>query len=224
MSAALPGMWRRALLMLAVLLLTGCAHKPKAPPEPVPWPSQPTSLLVLPPINESRDVKAPWGVLAQVTAPLAEAGYYVLPVAVVEQTLRDNGMTVAADIHAISHAKLREVFGADAVVYIKVREYGSTYTVVSGDAVVEVNAHIVDLRTGKLLWGNAATASSGEGRDPHNLAFMMVQALVSQLVNVATDASYKVAGRANQRLFGLNPTAVGGLQAGPRYVPPPPHH
>jgi hypothetical protein len=223
MSAApLPRLSRLALLGLAALLLGGCASKPKAPREPVPWASRPASLLVLPPLNESRDVKAPWGVLAQVTAPLAEAGYYVLPVAVVAQTLRDNGMTVANDIHAISHGKLREIFGADAVVYLRVREYGSVYAVIESEALVTVDARIVDLRSGRELWAGSATASSTEGRDRSNLAVMIVQAVFEQIINVATDASYKVAARANQRLLGLNPLT--GVQAGPRLPPPPPRN
>lgn len=213
-----PG--RLALLGLVAVLLVGCASKPKAPREPEPWASRPASLLVLPPINDSRDVKAPWGVLAQATAPLAEAGYYVLPVAVVAQTLRDNGMTVAEDIHAISPAKLREIFGADAAVYLRVRQYGNVYAVVEAEALVTVDARIVDLRSGRELWAGSATASSTEGRDRSNLAVMIVQAVFEQLINVATDASYKVAGRANQRLLGLNPLT--GVQAGPRLAPPAP--
>lgn len=37
----------------------------------------------------------------QLTFPLAEAGYYVLPVALVDETLRQNGMTKPVDIHQI---------------------------------------------------------------------------------------------------------------------------
>ena len=44
----------------------------------------PTSIVVLPPVNTSPDVKATYSMLAQVTHPLAEAGYYVLPVALVD--------------------------------------------------------------------------------------------------------------------------------------------
>lgn len=37
--------------------------------------SRPKSILILPPLNESPDVKATYSMLSQVTYPLAEAGY-----------------------------------------------------------------------------------------------------------------------------------------------------
>lgn len=39
------------------------------------------------------------------TLPLAEAGYYVLPVAMVEETFQQNGLTNANDIRAVSLPK-----------------------------------------------------------------------------------------------------------------------
>ena len=49
--------------------------------------SRPKSVVILPPINESPDVKATYSMLSQMTYPLAEAGYYVLPVALVDESL-----------------------------------------------------------------------------------------------------------------------------------------
>ena len=44
------------------------------------------------PLNASPDVKATYSYLSTVTRPLAERGYYVFPVAVVDQVLKDNGL------------------------------------------------------------------------------------------------------------------------------------
>ncbi len=49
----------------------------------------------MPPLNQTPEVNASAGVLAQVTMPLAEAGYYVLPVAVTNETFKQNGMSTA---------------------------------------------------------------------------------------------------------------------------------
>ena len=43
----------------------------------------PRSILVVPPLNKSTDLNASYGFLSPVTQPLAERGYYVVPVAVV---------------------------------------------------------------------------------------------------------------------------------------------
>jgi hypothetical protein len=180
--------------------------------------NRPASLLVLPPVNESPDIKATYGVLSQATLPLAEAGYYVLPVSLVDETFRQNGLTTPHDIHAVPAQKLREIFGADAAVYLKVTSYGTRYSVISSDTVVRVEGRIMDLRTGQQLWQGSASASSSEGENNNNqgggLVGLLVRAVVSQVLNTATDASYRQAGIANQRLLGAPRTD--GVLFGPR--------
>lgn len=89
------------LSVAAILLLSGCAKQ--TPYDYAAFhESKPKSILVLPPVNQSPDVKASHSVLASATLPLAEAGYYVLPVAVVEETFLQNGLTNANDIRAVS--------------------------------------------------------------------------------------------------------------------------
>lgn len=208
---------RRAAALLGVtaaILLAGCA----APPKPYDYTafraSKPASLLVLPPVNDSPDVKASYSVLAQATLPLGEAGYYVLPVTLVDQTFRDNGLTDPADVHALGFTKLREVFGADAAVYIRVKKYGTSYQVLASDTRVELDARVVDLRNGALLWEGQAWASSTENSGGRgDLASMLIGALVDQIINTATDASHRIAGIADSRLLGLR---VNGVLPGPR--------
>jgi hypothetical protein len=119
--------------------------------------SHPRSILVLPPINETTDVGATYGVLSQMTLPLAESGYYVVPVAVMDETFKQNGLTNAAEIQGTSPAKLREIFGADAALYTKITKYGSVYQVLDSTTVVAASAKLVDLRTGDVC-GRAPAA------------------------------------------------------------------
>lgn len=178
--------------------------------------NRPVSMLVLPPVNDSPDVKASRAVLAQSTLPLAEAGYYVLPVTLVDETFRQNGLTEAAEIQQVSAAKLREIFGADAAVYIRVKKYGTTYMVIASETVVSVEGRIVDLRTGQLLWQGSAHASSAEndGGNQAGLVGLLVKALVTQIVGTATDAGFTYAAVANQRLLGA--PMRNGVLFGPR--------
>ena len=207
--------WRplAAALSLATLLV-GCAT-----PTPYDYTafkqSRPVSMLVLPPLNETPEVLAPYGVLAQATQPLAEAGYYVMPVSLMDETFRQNGLGNAAEIHDVSAQKLHEIFGADAAVYIRIKRYGTTYAVISSETTVSAEARIVDLRTGQLLWQGSAAASSkeSEGANQAGLVGLLVKALVNQILGTATDASYRYAGIASQRL--LSPRKDGVLY-GPR--------
>jgi hypothetical protein len=197
--------------------LTGCAAPRIAPYDYTAFSAaKPASLLVLPPVNDAPDVKATSGVWAQATRPLAEAGYYVLPVTLVDETLKQNGVQTAVDAQAIPTAKLREVFGADAAVYLKVSRYGTSYKIVDSETRVEVEARIIDLRSGQLLWKGAAVASSAEQSQQQQggIAGLLIAAVVKQIINSTTDASFNYAGIANARLLGA--PQFNGLLPGPR--------
>jgi hypothetical protein len=178
--------------------------------------NRPASMLVLPPLNETPDVLATYGVLAHVTLPLAEAGYYVTPVSLMDETFRQNGLNNPAEIHDVSPHKLREIFGADAAVYIKVSQYGTSYAVIASETRVTVDGRIVDLRSGDLLWQGRATASSAESRNNQNqggLLGLLVIAIVNQIVETAADASVIYARTASHRLLSPRPN---GVLYGPR--------
>ncbi|KWK76035.1 hypothetical protein WM16_12990 [Burkholderia ubonensis] len=179
-----------------VALLSACAQPAKRPDYTAFKKSQPRSILVLPPLNETSDVAATYGMLSQMTLPLAEAGYYVVPVAVMDETFKQNGLANAAEIQETSPAKLREIFGADAALYAKVSKYGSVYQVIDSTTVVTASAKLVDLKTGDVLW-------QGEGR-----------AAVKQVAHSLTDEAHDVAGLTSKRL--LSAGSPNGLLYGPR--------
>jgi len=170
----------------------------------------------MPPINESPDVKATPGTWSHATRPLAEAGYYVLPVTLVDETLKQNGIQTAAQAQEIPYTKLREVFGADAVVYLKVMRYGTSYRIIDSETRVEVEGRVVDLRTGQELWVGKAFASSAEQAQQAQggLVGLLVTAIVKQIVGTAADASYNFASTAQARLLGA--PRYNGIVPGPR--------
>jgi len=203
-----------AALLLAVLA-TGCATQRKPYDYAAFKESRPRTILVLPPLNNSPDVAATYGMMSQVTYPLAESGYYVLPVTLVDETFKQNGLTTPNDIHEVSPAKLREIFGADAGLYVNVKNYGSSYIVVNSVTMVTAEAKLIDLRNGKVLWEGSATASSNENQNNNNgLVGMLVSAIVNQIVATSTDASYKIAGITSSRL--LMAGHKNGMLYGPR--------
>ena len=201
-------------LMFATLLLAGCAQRPSYDYTEFKE-SKPTSILVLPPLNHSPDVKAGASLQSQITLPLAESGYYVLPVAVTNETFRQNGVTEAADIHALPIKKLHEIYGADTALYLDIQNYGTSYLVVSSETVVTASARLVDLRTGKLLWEGKASASSAEQQSNSGggLIGMLVVAVVNQIANTITDKGHEIAGITSFRL--LSADMPNGILYGP---------
>lgn len=203
-------------LGLLLALLGGCV----TPPPPYDYTafkqSKPASILVMPPVNTSPDIKAGYSMLSHVTLPLAEAGYYVLPVAVVDETFKQNGVMSADEAQAIPTAKLHEIFGADSALYLEVTEYGSSYKVITSEVAVTAKAKLVDLRDGRLLWEGAARASSAENQNNNGggLIGMLITAAVEQVMNSLTDRGHEIAGITSARL--LAGGRANGMLLGPR--------
>ena len=154
--------------------------------------------------------------LFSTTAPLAESGYYVLPVTLVDETFRQNGLDTPAEIHQVGLPKLREIFGADAALYIDIKQYGTTYAVIVAETRVTAEGRLVDLRSGKVLWTGSATASSNEGNNNSNggLVGLLVQALITQIADTPSNRGHQIAGIASHRLLAAG--RPNGILYGPR--------
>ncbi|MGA3008448.1 MAG: GNA1162 family protein, partial [Opitutaceae bacterium] len=94
-------------ILTVLLALTGCVtQKPcdytafRAHP--------PRSIVVLPPLNESTDIKGTYGYNSTVTRPIAEMGFYVFPVAEVDQLMKENGLPTAGEMHQVPLKKIGE--------------------------------------------------------------------------------------------------------------------
>lgn len=211
----------KLLFVLSIVaLLSACGSTGERRPDYTAFKkSQPRSILVLPPINETSDVAATYGMLSQMTLPLAESGYYVVPVAVMDETFKQKGLTSPTDIQGVSAAKLRDIFGADAALYSKVTQYGSVYKVLDSTTVVAASAKLVDLKTGDVLWQGSADATGkevGTNVEPSGFGIigMLAQAAVKQIAHSLTDKSHDVAGLTSRRLLSAGPPD--GLLHGPR--------
>jgi hypothetical protein len=156
-------------------------------------------------------VEATYGYLSTVTFPLAELGYYVFPVAVVDQFLKENGLPTAGEMHQVPLNKVAEITGADAVLFVTLQQYGTKYQILNSATIVRAKASLVDTRTGLLLWqgeGMAEEDSAGTG----NIFGDLISAAVTQAIKTGTDAAHGVCRAANTRLF---TTKDQGLLYGP---------
>jgi len=125
----------------------------------------------------------------------------VFPVAVVDELLKTSGLPTASEMHSAPLARLRELTGADAVLYPVLRAYGSKYHIVSTDTVVRVTARLVDTRTGATLWQGAGEGRSGSGGTNNGFLGALIEAATTKAMTSSTDAAHDVSRMANQRLF-----------------------
>jgi len=207
-------LFSRLIVLASAALLVGCVGPQHKDVDYTAFrASKPASILVLPPLNASVEPAATAAVLSLATRPLAESGYYVVPVAVMDETFKQNGLDSADDAHAVPHERLREIFGADAALYLTVKDYGARYQVVQSTVTVAIDAHLIDLRNGARLWEGSKQIATRPSQNSGSLLGMMVQAVVDQVANNLQDRSYDVAEIANRSLLSAGP---GGMLYGPR--------
>ena len=175
---------------------------------------RPRSILVLPPLNQTTDVNAPYTYLSTITRPLAECGYYVFPVAVVDAYMKENGLPSPEEMHGVALEKIRNIIGADAVLYVTIEEWGQKYIIVQSVTTIKAKAQLIDTATGDIIWqGTQAVSQGSGGGDP---VAMLINAAVTQVINTMVDFTHGLSRVANHTMiYDSNQ----GFLAGP-YLPP----
>jgi hypothetical protein len=161
----------------------------------------PRSILVLPPTNNSVEVNAPYSYVTTVSQPLAEKGYYVFPVALVDVMMKENGLPLPEEMHSVPLNKLGEVFGADAVMYINLIDFGQKYQVLSSVTKVDAEAKLVDIETGSELWSDSVNISlNNSSTSQGGLLGAVIEATITQAVADVRDDTHPAARMANKQL------------------------
>ena len=205
-------MSRRGLLLplLAFLLLSlGCAAAPPKKDYTAFRAADPRSILVVPVVNNTTNVEAPGLFLSTLPIPIAERGYYVFPVNMVKGVLENEGLSDPNLVHGADTARLCNLFGADAVLYVSIEAWTAKYILINTEVIVEFDYVMKDGKTGDTIWKERrkVVSNSSEGaQDP-------LSPLVMAVIRKAYPNYMPLARSANSWVF----TAPGiGLPAGPR--------
>jgi len=205
-------MSRRGLLLplLGFLLLSlGCAAAPPMKDYTAFRAADPRSILVVPVVNNTTNVEAPGLFLSTLPIPIAERGYYVFPVNMVKRVLDDEGLSDPNLVHGADTARLCNLFGADAVLYVSIEAWTAKYILINTEVIVEFDYVMKDGKTGDTIWKERrkVVSNSSEGaQDP-------LSPLVMAVIRKAYPNYMPLARSANSWVF----TAPGiGLPAGPR--------
>jgi hypothetical protein len=193
-------------MILCALLLGGCVTM-QTPDLTAFRAHPPRSIVVVPIMNESLDSAAPAVLTPSLTMPLAERGYYIFPIYLTEMLLRDMGLTEPGLIHQLPPSRFNELFGADAALFVTIKEWSTADTVPSSSVVIRANYKLIDTRTGTTLWQGTQRVARNSGNGGGGILGAVIAAAIHSL---ATD--YKpLALQANGTAF-LPPY---GLPAGP---------
>ena len=199
------------LIPLLILLSSGCATQ-----QPYDYTSllesKPRSIVVIPPINNSLEPEAPYVYLSTITRPLAEKGYYVFPVSMVDHFMKANGLPTPDEMNAVALDKIDENIGADAVLYATIDKWGQNYQITASVAEVDVKLKLVDVKTGAVLWNTHAYARQSSGDGGGGLAGALLGALITQVLSDSIDHTPQLSRVANNNAIN---NAVSGLLNGP---------
>jgi hypothetical protein len=192
----------------AVFLMTGCAPKTVSKGEEFPkmYEESPRSLLVLPPMNESTDAEAKGYYMTTIEEPIALAGYYVFPVEVVSDIMKQEGVYDTELLYKMPMDKFAEYFGADAVLFTRIKKWDVSYMVLASSLTVTVEAEIVSTKTSEQLWtytGSVTVDLSG-GNSGGGIEGLVLNAVMTA-VNTAAADYVTYARQANTRLFSSLP-------------------
>ncbi|MBI4517622.1 MAG: DUF799 family lipoprotein [Deltaproteobacteria bacterium] len=195
---------------LALLGVAGCAAKKDYSAY---FAHEPRSILIVPALNETTTVEAQPVYMTTVSRPLAERGFYVFPVYLTELLLRDLGLPEAGLVHQLPLDRFREHFGADAVLFVTIKDWSNRYAVLQTSTTVTAAFTLKDTRTGTLLWESTQSVAHNSGDGGGNLIGMLVAAAVTYAVNEMIEVDYRpLAQQANTQAFVMPGT---GLPAGP---------
>ena len=175
------------LIALCAVTLSGCAHQAELSKQEKFLAAAPHSILIVPVVNNSVEVTAADYMLATITIPLAERGYYVFPINLVKRVLEDDGLADASLVHSSPCQKLANLFGADSVLYITIERWDAQYLVLTTTVTVGLVYQIRDGKTGDVIWENKQTMvyqpSGGGGGNP--LADLIAKAVVAAITKAS---------------------------------------
>jgi len=190
-------------LVLLLFFASSCAKfTTKGEEFPRMYEEHPRSLLVLPPMNESTDVEAKGYYMTTIEMPLALRGYYVFPVELVSDIMKQEGVYDSEVLYNMPLGKFYDYFGADAVLYTRIKKWDVSYMVIAANLTVSIEAEILSTKTSQQLWkytGTVVVDLSG-GNSGGGLAGLVINAIVTAINTAAADyVTY--AHRANGRFI-----------------------
>ncbi len=207
--------------MVGIFLLSGCGSKilSKEDAYPKMYSERPVSILVVPAINESSAADAPDLYSSTINEPLSNAGFYVLPIEVTNNFLRNEGLTDGAQIKNVPPQKFAEIFGADAVFYATIKSWDTDYYVVAGSVKVGIQYELVSCITGETLWRNEKeiTVDTSSGADGYlGVVLTALETATQDYVPIARDVNiqalnYIPLGKYN-RNYDLDRTTPAGIE------------
>lgn len=179
------------LIAIAGNFVIGCAPKAitKGEEFPLMYEETPSTILIMPPINESTAADAKEYYATTVQEILSYWGYYVFPYEISADILKMEGIYDAELVRDIPLPKFREFFGADAVLFTTIKKWDLSYMVLSSTLTVSIDEELKSTLTDQTLWkynGTVVVDLSG-GNAGGGVAGLIASAVVTAAQTAMAD-------------------------------------
>lgn len=199
----------RQLLVIAVLAagLSGCAQMEmgtKRDAYPLMYTDKkPVSMVIVPAINETTAADA--GDLLNVTVaqPFANHGYYVIPVPIVADIFKREGVLEGTQVKGLPASLFKKSFGADSVMFLTIEEWDKNYAVIAANVTVGIEYVLLSTETNEVLWSYEQKIVVDTSGSSGNLLVDVLSTAISTAVTDYVPVAFRV-----------HQTAVGSMPYG----------
>lgn len=191
-----------------VLFISACVPtmSTKMTEFPLMYEENPTSILILPPMNESTAAEAKEYYSTTIQEPLAFSGYYTFPYPITSEILKMEGIYDTELLANLPLIKFKEYFGADAVLFTTIKKWDLSYMVLASTLTVSIDCNLKSTTSDETLWkytGTVVVDLSG-GDTGGGLVGLLAKAIVTAISSAMADyAPY--AQQANYRALATMP-------------------
>jgi hypothetical protein len=124
-------------------------------------------------------------------------------VPVTNQFLEQAGINDGAQLLAVPPQRFASMFGADAILFVTIESWDTSYYVLGGNVTVGLTYRLVSTKTSEPLWGYhdkvVVDTSGGSGGGG------LIGALVETAVKTATQDYFPIAQQVNSRSLAVTP-------------------
>lgn len=182
-----------SFLIGPLVLFSGCAtvvKTTKGSKFPLMYQEKPVTIFVLPPINSTTAADAKEYYSTAIPQPLAFAGFYVLPMELTGEMLKSQGLYDTELLINQPLDRFGEYFGADAVLFTRIRKWDKMYAVLAANLTVTIDAQLKSTKTNRVLWeysGTIVADLTGQSNSGNPLVDLVAKAIVTGVNAAAAD-------------------------------------
>jgi hypothetical protein len=163
----------------------------------------PLSIVIAPAINNSTAADAPDLFSTTIAKPLAEAGFYVVPVPYVNHVLALEGINDGTQLKSVPLDKFDHIFGADAVLFVTINKWDTSYVLVSATVTVGLTFELVSTKTNELLWQHESVIVKDTTDNNSNNGLLLK--IISTAITTATTDYVPIAKQINWQALSTIP-------------------